>query len=139
MRLALFLSCLIPIANGLTAQTPTTGAVTGSVRDSSGAPIPNAQVFAIGTTRSVLADSLGTYRLDGMAPGRYDLRAAFVGYRPMAIRRVDVIGEMMTRLDFTLATAITDVGCTLGSLIEPPLVPRDLTTTRWTVVGLPGK
>ena len=59
MRLALSLSSLSFVSNALIAQTPRTGEIIGTVRDSAGAPIPNAQVFVVGTAFAALANSHG--------------------------------------------------------------------------------
>ena len=109
-----------------------TGMIAGTVRDSAGGPIPNAQVFIIGTRITALTDAQGAYLLAGVPEGRHDLRAAFVGFRPTLLRNV-AVGRDTTRLDWTLASGPMVIGCTLGVRALPPLVPRDHNTTRWTM------
>ena len=121
----------LTLSSQLTAAQ-TTGMIAGTARDSAGGPIPNAQVFIIGTAFTALTDALGAYLLEGVPQGRHDLRAAFVGYRPALLRNVSV-GADTTRLDWTLASGPMVIGCTLGVLALPPLVPRDHNTTRWTM------
>lgn len=109
-----------------------TGMIAGTVRDSAGGPIPNAQVFIIGTGFTALTDAQGAYLLSGVPQGHHDLRAAFVGYRPTLLRNV-AVGRDTTRLDWTLASGPMVISCTLGGWALPPLVPRDHNTTRWTM------
>src|SRR4029077_7795281 len=82
-----FASMLILCASGvvpLNAQVA--GAMlTGTVKDSSGGVVPNAQVaitdVATGVTRNVSSDSAGLYAAPNLLPGTYDVRAAATGFR----------------------------------------------------------
>ena len=77
-RALALLALLCGIASTAAAQTM--GTVTGRVTDaSSGAPVADAQVRAIGTITGVMTRSDGTYRL-AVAPGRYELRVSRIGY-----------------------------------------------------------
>src|SRR5262245_23657101 len=65
------------------AQAPT-GAVTGTVSDSSGAALRDARVSAsrhdTGSVRSVTTDDEGRYLLTSLEPGNYELRAERTGF-----------------------------------------------------------
>ena len=82
-------------------QSQGTGRVAGHVRDQDGAPVPNAQVFIVGTALRALSDSLGAYDLPAVPEGRQEIRAASIGYRSsqatISIRR-----GKLTTYDFTL-------------------------------------
>lgn len=59
------------------------GAVAGRVTDGgSGSPIVGATVTIEGTRRSGVTDAGGRYRIGGLAPGTYVVRARYIGYRP---------------------------------------------------------
>src|SRR5215469_14782412 len=68
LPLILFASILVIFAaSALSAQTSSTGALTGTVRDPSGAVVPNAKVTATssstGQARSVTTSADGTYTM----------------------------------------------------------------------------
>ena len=48
---------------------PPVGRIAGTIRDSAGAPIANAQVVVVGTAYNALSDSAGRYRLAGPRRG----------------------------------------------------------------------
>ena len=58
--------------------------LTGTVKDSSGAVIPNAQVaitdVATGVTRTVVAGSAGLYTAPNLLPGTYEVRVTATGF-----------------------------------------------------------
>src|SRR5256886_6334933 len=66
------------------AQLPT-GTILGTVKDASGALVPGATVTAqnveTGTSRSILTDETGAYRLAALPVGRYDLRVELSGFK----------------------------------------------------------
>lgn len=134
MRLALSLSSLSFVANALIAQTPRTGEIIGTVRDSAGAPIPNAQVFVVGTAFAALANSHGAYSILDLPPGAVAVRAAFVGYRPVRVDSVKVEAARTSRVDFVLPRGGTDIYPVLV-YCECPQVERDLNSTRWNISG----
>lgn len=62
-----------------------TSDVQGTVRDEHGQPISQTLVrLAPDTTRWALSDSLGNFRMANVHPGRYLIRIAHIGYRPVA-------------------------------------------------------
>jgi Carboxypeptidase regulatory-like domain len=65
------------------AQT-TSGSISGTVTDASGAGIPGAQVTAIntqtGAQRASVTDGDGRYQLPGLPPGIYELRVEKEGF-----------------------------------------------------------
>jgi iron complex outermembrane receptor protein len=92
------LSCLASVA---TAQTLS---LEGTVRDTTGAALPNARVDARsdGPVTTVNANEAGHYRIDGLAPGRYTVTAAFEGFVPISAT-VDLGGRPLTAVDLTFA------------------------------------
>ena len=80
-------------------QAPT-GAVSGTVTDSSGSPLPDTKVSAsrsdTAARRSVMTDEQGHYLLMSLAPGTYELRAERIGFTD-AIRVVTVrVGDHLS-------------------------------------------
>ncbi len=94
---------LIPQLLGPTGQISVdTGAVAGQVSDSaSGGPIPGATVTVGGVRRSVMTDAAGRYRVGGLAPNTYIVRARYIGYKPKSASVTVKVGEDATA-DFVL-------------------------------------
>src|ERR1700724_759044 len=73
------------LANELTAQTTTSGGLTGVVTDPSSAVVPDAAVEikdnTKGTTQATKTDRGGVYQFFFLAPGRYRLTGAHDGFR----------------------------------------------------------
>jgi len=76
------------------AQTAGTGALTGTVTDSSGALIPNATVTATsidtGQVRTDTTGADGTYKFSLLPPGTYKVRFAANGFKTVEIGSVQV-------------------------------------------------
>jgi TonB-linked SusC/RagA family outer membrane protein len=94
----------------LTASTTAAGAqqasVTGRVTEAgAGQPIPDVQVFVVGTTLGAVTNNDGRYTIRGVPTGPQQVRAIRIGYteskRPVAI----AAGQAAT-LDFALTKAI---------------------------------
>ena len=76
-------------------------AVTGSVRDPTGAVIPGVEVTvtnaATGATRLVITNETGTYAVNQLPPGTYDVSASLPGFRTQLMSGVSLpIGETIT-------------------------------------------
>jgi Ca-activated chloride channel family protein len=81
---------------------PTTGRIEGTVRDSAGAPIANAQVIVVSRRWTAMSDSAGRYRLADVPAGRYTVRASAVGFQSHEVPGVAVTAGRVTPLDLTL-------------------------------------
>jgi len=94
--LCLALAMLIG-ASSTPAQT-SNGAIVGTVTDKSGAVVPNAKVTAIssdlGVTREVETDSVGSYRLENLQPGKYIVTVEASGFAKFQMSNVDVRGSL---------------------------------------------
>jgi TonB-linked SusC/RagA family outer membrane protein len=87
------------------AQAPAAGAgtIAGRVTDrASQRPAPGARVSIVGQTRSVLTNDDGQYRLGGLPPGTYTVRALRLGSEA-ATRQVTVAAGQTATADFALA------------------------------------
>lgn len=82
---------LLAAAQYGSAQT-SKGIVTGLVRDSSGAVIANADVTvtneATNETRTVTTTSAGTYRVEGINPGPYQVHVASGGFTTVSVQHL---------------------------------------------------
>ena len=99
--LALFL--LAPLAF---SQTSSTGALTGTLKDSSGAVVPNATVTAtsIGTgqARTTTTDNDGGYKFGLLPPGDYKLKFEAAGFSVLEVPSVTIVVTETSVFDQTL-------------------------------------
>ena len=113
-----FFCALLILARALPAQTITTGALSGVVRDTLGQPINGARVEvtdqATGFRRDLTTARSGEYGFRLLPPGRYDVLAEVLGYRPTEVRGVSIVTSSMTEVDIRLAPA------------EPPVLERTI-------------
>jgi hypothetical protein len=119
--------------SGLSAQTTTSGGLTGVVTDRSGAVVPDAKVDikddSKGTNQSTKTDQQGVYQFFFLAPERYTLTVSHGGFRTEN-RAVNVLLGPPVSVNVTLqvATATTGVSATA----EAPLIQAengDVSTT----------
>src|ERR1700746_2121976 len=83
------LSCVLLAAGSLFAQVTADANLTGSVKDSSGASVPNAKVrlesVATGAVRDAQTSGTGEYRFDLVAPGNYTLNVSAPGFQTQVV------------------------------------------------------
>ena len=76
------------------AQTASTGAIKGSVTDSSGAVVPNAMITATnnatGAARTVTSEADGSYIITVLPLGTYQMRIQANGFKPQEVPSVTV-------------------------------------------------
>ncbi len=66
----------------LHAQIAPTGSIEGQVlRQEEGSPLP-ARVWLVGAARPAVANPRGSFRFERLKPGRYHVRATYLGYTP---------------------------------------------------------
>src|ERR1700724_135740 len=98
--------------------------LTGTVKDSSGAFIPNAQVVvtdvATGVTRTVSADGAGLYAAPNLLPGTYEIRVTATGFSTEVQKGVTLTVGAQQVLDFTMR--VGQVSQTVEVTTEAPTV-----------------
>jgi TonB family protein len=82
-QLALVLGAALAYSSQAPAQS--TGAVSGTVTDSTGIPIVDVEVSAVGSKSLSYTDDRGEFRLDGLPPGQVTLRARRLGFNPTTL------------------------------------------------------
>src|SRR5271167_1564857 len=107
---ALFLLSLA-LSPVVLSQSSSTGALTGTVKDSSGAVVPNATVTAtsVGTsqTRTSATDSNGTYKFGFLPPGPYKLKFEAAGFGATEVPSVTIVVTETDVFDETLQVGST--------------------------------
>jgi hypothetical protein len=156
---AMLVSVLWIGSYGVSAQTITTGDITGTVQDSSGAIVPGATVLlkaeGTGETRTVTSNNAGLYRFTTLSSGQYKISSSTRGLRSDISSVVISIGQVTT-LNVTLTpeeakeTVIVEdsipllqadspnISTTLksGQLSLLPLPGGDTTTPAFTAPGV---
>lgn len=85
---SLLLALLVAGAPVLSAQSITTGSITGTLRDTSGKPVPGAQVRVRSSqiVRTVTSDGVGAFRFSLMNPGEWELIATKDGMQSLSMK-----------------------------------------------------
>lgn len=100
--------CLMLTASVPAAGQSSGGALSGTVRDGSGAVLVGVTVTArhlgSGAVASAVVDERGEYRLTGLVAGEYAIEGALPGFRSDAVR-ITVTAGRTARLDLTLSLA----------------------------------
>jgi hypothetical protein len=111
MRLSiLFVLVLAWPTVAITAQSVSTGTVSGSITDTSGAALTDAVISIAGTTliggpATIHVNRQGGYRSAPLPPGVYELTAAHAGLRPVRRTGVIIAAGSAIIIDFTLPIA----------------------------------
>jgi len=85
------------------AQSSTSGDIAGIVRDPNGAPVAGATVVANGPqgARATTTDASGSYLVEFLTPGSYDITATAQGFQPVTQRGVGI--RLGTRVTLNMA------------------------------------
>ena len=144
----------------LFGQSLTTGAISGTVKDQSGAVIPGATVtlhsLDSGATQTELTNQNGAYSFSLLQPGNYTVHAALTGLTSETLKvnvlvgssaNVDLVGKVQTTQEVIEVTASEGGGVNLDNanlttafsnkqIAELPIPGGDLTTVAFTVPGI---
>jgi hypothetical protein len=106
------------------AQAQITGAISGVVRDDTGAALPDATITVKGDRlpvggRTATSGANGAYRLPLLPPGLYDIEVAKQGFRSAVKKSVEVALDADTRMDFKLGAGLEEA---VEVVAEVPLV-----------------
>jgi hypothetical protein len=103
---ALALASLLGIAASAVAQN-VGGIISGTVRDAQGGVLPGVSLTLrnvdSGAVRTTVTESNGSYRLPGLAPGRYALAAELQGFANITIPELTITIGLELQRDFTMS------------------------------------
>jgi outer membrane receptor protein involved in Fe transport len=125
---------LVAEASSLFAQS-STGKIEGRVRDPSGAPIANAQIFIVGTAFNTNTNPQGYYFINNVPAGTVSVRVAFIGFKSTRVDAVRVLAGQTGMVDIQLEQAPVELEQITVITKAQPLVPRDEVTTKQRVDG----
>jgi len=116
-RLGIGVWLLLSAASAMRAQT---GGVRGTVTDTTGAPVPGAQVTVsndAGVSKLATTNDTGGYLINGLAPGKYTVKAAFPGMQSQPASAV--VADAIGTLDITLRVALEKQEVTVQETAGP--------------------
>ncbi|PYU22059.1 MAG: hypothetical protein DMG30_15895 [Acidobacteria bacterium] len=133
-RSIVWVAVLILAAIPVAAQLPT-GAILGTVKDSSGASVPGATVTVRNTdtnfTRTQMTEQDGSYRFPELPVGHYEIRAEAAGFRTETRTGLNLEVTQQGVINFSLQVGATTQQVTVSS--EIPLVNTQDSTLGGTV------
>src|SRR6201986_1938389 len=107
IALALQLGIVALVFSGWTRAQTTSGLITGTITDSSGAVMPGAQVQltnqATGVQRNAVTDSSGYYSVPELQPGVYDVSASKDGFATQKLSNVHLEVNQSEALNFRMS------------------------------------
>ena len=131
----------------------TTATIVGTVSDPSGSTVPGAQITArnveTGLSRTVTSGDAGTYRIEFLPVGKYDVEVTYSGFKKALLSGIVLQVNETSRVDVSLAvgqvnetvtiadsappevnTSTSEIGRTIqsGEITSLPLVERNVYT-----------
>jgi Carboxypeptidase regulatory-like domain/TonB dependent receptor len=138
-------ACLLIMDGAVDAQgVGTSGNITGTITDPSGAVIPNVTVIAVetatGTRYTARTDQTGQYQLTGLSPATYDVTAQIAGFETQLQKGavVDVGATVILDFHLNVATAAQTVEVTaVTPVVETERGSQADTITQADIANLP--
>jgi hypothetical protein len=114
-----FLFLSLPFLPG---QTSGTGGLAGSVKDSTGAVIPDATVTltsaSTGQTRTVNTGQYGSYNFQLLLPGQYTLTVEKSGFKKLVQQSISIIVTQVTAVENVLEVGGANESVTVSAAME---------------------
>src|SRR5580693_9118462 len=97
---AMFAALVLLLSNAVSAQSVVTGAIAGTITDSTGGVIVGARITlsnpATGDTQTVTSSSSGAYNISLLKPGHYSLTVAKDGFSTAALGVDVILGQIVS-------------------------------------------
>lgn len=124
------LTCLLCLIIPIFLFAGETGKIAGKVTDKAGVPLPGTNVVIEGTTLGAATDLQGEFFIVNVPPGKYNIRASFLGYTAQLKTDVMVWVDKTVRVDFTLTESTIEMGEISVVAFRPDEVEKDVTATK---------
>ncbi|MCA1563249.1 MAG: carboxypeptidase regulatory-like domain-containing protein [Acidobacteria bacterium] len=112
---ALLCAVVLSIVSAPAAAQETTGTISGSVTDQTGAVLPGATVMVrhvqTGRTTEVVSNESGRYNAAFLQPGTYELTFSLPGFQPVVLKGVEL--HVNDRLDINQKMGVSQVSETV--------------------------
>jgi outer membrane receptor for ferrienterochelin and colicin len=107
----------------------TTGKLSGTIKDAqTGEPLIGANVIIEGTNFGAATNANGEFVILNIAPGKYDVKFSFIGYKTSIIQSVAIIVDQTTVLNIELNPETIEVGEVIVTA-RTPLIQKDVTSS----------
>lgn len=108
----------------LSAQKTAAGSIVGQVlREDEGTPLP-ARVWLVGAARPRVPNARGTFKFEGLSPGRYHLRATYLGFNPVDTTLSVAAGARVEVVVTLKANPVELSSVTIREIVIPPDPPK---------------
>ena len=116
---------LLGTTTPLLAQAVQTSALTGTVKDSTGAVLPGVTVNVsspqqVGGVQTSVTDSQGIYRFPALHPGVYEMETTLAGFK--TVKRSEIVLALGTTTTIDVSLAVASVSETVQVTGESPVV-----------------
>jgi len=115
------------------------GALQGKITDKeTGEPLPFVNIVVeVGGTQmgGASSDFDGKYVIKPLPPGRYDVKATYVGYKPLLIRGVGIAADKITFYDIQMESTAQTLETFEVVDYKVPLISKDQTTSGGSVTS----
>lgn len=95
-----------------------------------GESLPGVNVIVTGTYKGAATDAEGHYKITGLAPGDYNIKASMIGYTVQLQTGIKVRLNKTTVVNFELQPTVLALGQTIEVIGEKPLFEADLTASQ---------
>src|SRR5437667_11489376 len=116
------LAMMLAIPLAAVAQV-TTATIIGTVSDPGGSIVPGAQVTArnvdTGLARTVISSDAGTYRLEFLPVGKYDIEVSYTGFKKALLSGIVLQVNDTSRVDVSLAVGQVNETVTIADSSQP--------------------
>ena len=124
-KLLSLLFFVLIISPSILAQT---GKINGIITDQNGEPLPGVNVQIEGQLKGASTDVDGFYTILNVLPGRYTLRATYIGFASVRVQDVEVNVNLTTTIDFQLAEETIE-GEEIIVVAERPVIKKDVSSS----------
>jgi hypothetical protein len=115
------------------AQTPTTGRLTGTAKDASGAVIPGAEILAenskTGAQFRAITNGVGVWEIPSVPGGSYTVTVKAQGFNKTTVEKIAVDAGATATADATLQIGLEDQVVITASKFEEEVVNAPATAT----------
>ena len=133
--LSIVVALFLAVSISALAQTQTSGAVGGTVKDSSGAVVANAKISITSETTNIStvtsSNASGEYQILNLLPGLYDLKTEAGGFQPTTVKGISVENSKTATVAVQLSVGATSVSVevTAGAGTTIDTTSANLSTT----------
>jgi hypothetical protein len=101
-----------------------------AVDKESGDPLPGVNVIIPGTYKGAATDENGRFRITGLSPGDYDIKASMIGYTVQLKTGITVLPGQTVQVKFELESTVLALGQSVQVIGERPLFETDITASQ---------